>query len=540
MIKKYILLCVLLLLPFNAWAFLGEDLGLDMYKQIDEGFYELERKQYEYELSWQGQSSIADEISPILNELWIYCDIKSIEDIENMIGNTAKSQVEEIFEACSEDWGPIPNILVEQVVNQLNYIKDVYSERARDKALQTYELARVWIYSDGSLENSPFDLMYDLEEIDRIVFSEDVEFQDTPVSQNSDDAFDDFLASDTSVNVSLSYNNSNAVEAPLVWSWTTNSVSNISWEANTGLSTPRVLSTLEEHQYVCAPSDISHGFGTGSLNSVLWNLGRTDRYRNTNSSTVSSLTSWSGSLDQAADGSAQVAPVLGGASYTPVTDSFGCDWFFCITVETRTSNYGTQGSNPISLESILSKAAEHLEKQANASLTQRKMATNNFEISSIIRDLPWMLRGFGIQVQSKPVPILDLDSPEDDEQGDPYATIQMLEEYYKNIGLDYQRRNDLDILENTAFETRVLQSSAGMSVTFPEIKMNELTAYQDSLSENNRVFSQSVTKKVLQDDMNGFVKQFSELERFVSSIEDFSVSVWSLIDTMKKIPTRSS
>jgi len=43
---------------------------------------------------------------------------------------------------------------------------------------------------------------------------------------------------------------------------------------------------------------------------------------------------------------------------------------------------------------VLSKVAKHLEKPANASLTQRKMTTNNFELGSIIKDLPGMLRGF--------------------------------------------------------------------------------------------------------------------------------------------------
>jgi len=83
--------------------------------------------------------------------------------------------------------------LIEAVRNELAYIKNTYSERAEQKAQQSYKLARMGIYSDGSLENSPFDLMYDLEEIDRIIFSEDIIFQDIPVSQNSDNALSDFL-----------------------------------------------------------------------------------------------------------------------------------------------------------------------------------------------------------------------------------------------------------------------------------------------------------------------------------------------------------
>jgi len=51
-----------------------------------------------------------------------------------------------------------------------------------------------------------------------------------------------------------------------------------------------------------------------------------------------------------------------------------------------------------------------------------------------------------------------------------------------------------------------------MSIVYPETRNNELIAYQNALSENNRIFSQSLEKKILQDDTDGFVKQFSELE----------------------------
>jgi hypothetical protein len=37
-------------------------LGLDLYKQIDEGFYELEKKQYEYELTGQGETGVQEVV----------------------------------------------------------------------------------------------------------------------------------------------------------------------------------------------------------------------------------------------------------------------------------------------------------------------------------------------------------------------------------------------------------------------------------------------------------------------------------------------
>lgn len=544
MFQKLLLSSVLLLSPFTAFGFLGEDLGLDMYKQIDEGFYELERQQYEYELSWQGQWSIQETVTPFLNDIWVDCDISSPDDIEIMLWNTQFSAVEAIFNACSVDGQPVPNILIEAVRNELAYIKNIYRERAEQKALQGYKLARMWIYSDGSLDNSPFDLMYDLEEIDRIIFSEDIIFQDVPVSQNSDNALSDFLTENWDKKPSRAIENlvddinQSINSSPESEDW--ESVPDASESVSPSeISTPLIV-TPNEHNYVCLPEDANNGLGANSLNQILWNLGNLQRYRDTdfwlNTGWEDTLWDWSNAADTPRN---TLPPVLSGTNYSPVTDEFGCDWFFCITVETKTSNYGTVWANPISIQSIFSKVAEHLEKPANTSLTQRKMATNNFEISSIITNLSDMFRGFGIQVQTKPVPILELAWDTDDETG-PYATIHMLEEYYKNAGLDYHRQNDLDIFEGKAYETKIFQTSAWMSIVYPEVRNNELIAYQNALSENNRIFSQSLEKKILQDDTDGFIKQFSELEGFVASMEDFSISVWYLIDAMKKIPSRSS
>lgn len=505
-----------------------------MYREIDEGFDELERKQYEYELSGQWRWSVANTVSEMLSEQGIACDIFTVDDIEIMLGNTSEPPVSAIFEACSLNGEDIPNVLIERVSNELGYIRNTFRERARDKAQFGYELSRIWLYSDGSLENSPFDLMYDLEEIDRTIFSEDIEFEDIPTQQNSDDALDGFLRGDTNLALSIQQ------QEEELFSGTDSSSEQPTPTISGGqnISIPQIITWTEEHQYVCAPEDTSHGFGSWALSDVFSDLWRLQRYsstslsKNSNPSLLGQINAQSNSWN-----SSPIAPSTG--TYSPVTDEFGCDGFFCITVETLNSNYGTTGSNPISLQSIFSKAAEHLEKPANASLTQRKMTTNNFEISSIIKNLPEMLRGFWIQVHIIPVPVLELEWDQNKENS-PYWVLSMLEEYYKNNGLDYNRQNDLSLIENTALETKVFQTSAWMPVGYPEIRMNELRAFQKSMAENNRVFSKNLDKKILTDDLNGFDTHFSELERFVSSIEDFAVSVWSLIDAMKKIPTRSS
>ncbi|USN58545.1 MAG: hypothetical protein H6767_10065 [Candidatus Peribacteria bacterium] len=51
---KSLFFCIVFLVlsggQYEAMAFVGEDLGLDLYESIDEGIIELDRKNYEYEL----------------------------------------------------------------------------------------------------------------------------------------------------------------------------------------------------------------------------------------------------------------------------------------------------------------------------------------------------------------------------------------------------------------------------------------------------------------------------------------------------------
>lgn len=176
----------------------------------------------------------------------------------------------------------------------------------------------------------------------------------------------------------------------------------------------------------------------------------------------------------------------------------------------------------MAIDKILEKAAKHLEKPANASLTQKKMTTNNFEISSIIKNLPDMLRGLGAEVQTKPVPILDLESEnEDTMKGDLTEIENLICVIYKNNGFDCERQNDLGEFKNAEEEQKIFQSAAHMPITYPQIRMNELSSFQNALEENNRIISASLSQQVLYDDMKQFGDQFTELERFVLAMQDF-------------------
>ena len=540
MLQRLLTFFVLLLLPYWGSAFLWEDLGLDLYNQIDTKIDDLLEKQYEYELQGQWEADIGEIVDSILLERGIDCDIRSSSDIEIILGNNEEEQIPFIFERCvSDDFASV--VLIEEVVNQIGYVKNIYADRAREKTQRLYELARIGIYHDGVEENSPFDLMSDLEAIDSVLFSEDINYEEYPADQNSDNALDLFLSEDKSYLQELSDDISETLTPDDLTlnvdiSLEDDEVDLISPEdaRNTLLS----FNTIPEHQYICAPEDATHGLSSKNLENILSRVERSSSFLNTRNSYRNNLSQNSSNWNQLQVYSPEQVTNRT-ASYSWVSDEFGCDGIFCITVDYWSSNYGSVGSNESSLQSILSKVAEHLEKPANASLTQRKMSTNNFEISSIITNLGARPSGFGIQVESRPVPILDIDN-EGKTKDSSFAPRNLLRAYYKNLGLDYSRQNDLSAFENTAYITKVLQSSAWLPITYPETRLNELQVFQEALAENNRILSESLNAQILLDSSNDFINQFAELERFVTSIEDFSISIVSLLGKMKEIPSRSS
>lgn len=529
-------------------AFLGEDLWLDIYKNIDEWLYDLEVKQYEYELSGQWEWSVAETVWQILSEEWVDCDVDTIQQMEEVISGPEPIWVIQL--ACFDWEEQISREKIAAIKYRLSDIKTTFSGRAEGKSKEIYEIARIWIYSDGSEENSPFDLMVDLQEIDRVIFSEEIpyEWEAYPIG---DEALNDFLHEDKSYLADRREQDwqdeqdddeddtQEQNEQNEQWSWTETGTGSIQNTTHGGF-----------HNYACFPEDES-GLREWAL----------DDWENNNSYTYVSkprtpresipvIEEW---YEVITDGEYWNGTSWGwpfrwvgpNSNYAGVSDPWACDSFFCIVIDI---SMGSQnlfgGGQTTSIESILAKVWEHMEKFANTSLVQSKMTTNNYELGLIIPDLSEMLRGFGIQVQTKPPPILNNVEQDwkkkEQVEWDIYTSDNLLSQYYKNIWLDYERQNDLDIHEDRIYEKKVLIDCSELSITCPEQKLNELKKFKSELKKSNEQVSLSVEKKALSQDSTDFYEQFTELERFVGSMDDFATSMSGMIKKMKKIPTRKS
>ncbi len=511
-------------------ALLWEDLGLDMYKKIDEGLEKLEKKQYEYELSGQWEAPIWDVIGPILASRWLVCDIRTTEDMETILWNTQESSVGFIVERCNttQEWGTQTN-LVAQVQKAIAYTKSSFLVRAQEKTQASYDIGRIGLYSDGNIENSPFDLIFDIQEIDRVIFSEEIEYNGVEQDSSSDKKLDDFMKEDKSYlyQDDVPLDDGDFTGLPDANTWNT-------WESPVIL-----LPQIRDHQYMCPVNNswfIQADFEE-LYNSINWIGG---------ASYVSSTNTWVYPDGSLSNGTSWGGPFPGPGpewNYTQVRDDWPCgpDEIICIIIEMQKSTYWLAWGTTSSIEKILTKVAEYLEKPANASLTQRKMTTNNFELGSIISNLPWMLRGFWIEVSTKPLPILDLESENEWLLAWSKEIVSnKICKYYKNAGLDCKRKNDVDVFEWSEFEQKILITSAWMPTNSVEVRNNERLKFQDALKDRNRTLYAESNRALLSDNMKKFEKQFSELELFLSSFQDFCNSLAWIVWEMKKIPTRSS
>lgn len=516
---------------WNTNAFLWEDLWLELYKNIDEGLWELERKQYEYELTGQWESSVNEVVAPALALEGIQCEVNSVWDINRLIWEWEDDHINFVVERCFQWDDPVPAVLAERVANTMRYIRRSYSDRAINKSRRTYEIARIGLYHDGNIENSPFDLIHDIQEIDKIIFGEEIEYEGVPYEKSADEALDDFLNEDKD------YLYEDEEDEEDTGTGTTDE------ETGTGTiidDEVTLLPDVWDHRYVCAPD--TSGLDTSDILDILEDIGDSS---NTGSTYTPVTHVWEYPDTELTNNTSWGGPFPGvwpNGSFTPTKDGWKCGDFFCIIIEFQKSQYGLAGGETQSIAKVLGKIAEHLEKPANASLTQRKMTTNNFELGSIIKDLPGMLRGFGIEVQSKPIPILDLESDNDSwvAQGDVYELENMIRSYYKNNGMDYERRNDLGIFGNDEAEQKVFETARGMPTVYPEVRIAELEQFTTRLRENNRVLSQSVDNEIQNDAFEDFNNQFAELEKFVTAMKEFVEAISGVVGEMNKIPTRSS
>jgi len=331
------------------------------------------------------------------------------------------------------------DITADTVGGMLTKIRKHRDQLQQDAAMErsgTEQFGSIGLFTDGDIENSGYDLVYDIEQINKIIFKQPPEY-DGVVNTNAPN-IRDMIAGYFPENLDEEDDLEAIAEtgSSLV---SEERSGGFGVETGTGVGTgsTTLTSTLcpPENSY---PSD----FLTANFIALpAANIGSSDEVpvevtARTPSPSFIHDTSGSG---------------LNGFRRTG--DSYSCkpDQIICIEIEfiKYTTSVGFGGGNGAgnSIEDILDQNLKIFDKYAVSSFAQARMTNNFFELSLKDINLPDMAH-VGTVITKKPPPILNLgksgtETPEDKNKKDENEIKEILARTFEAYGMDYERQNEL-------------------------------------------------------------------------------------------------
>jgi hypothetical protein len=537
---KKILIFIICFLSFSIHteAFLWEDLWFNLYNSIDEWFEELEISQYEYELSWQWKT-IRENINNILANEWIWECIEgeiTSSDVTKIFNWEINILVENLkeWENCkSENW-EITNDILLKISKVIEELKIESEKRADEKSEKINRISRIWIYSDGNIKNWPFDLIKDLQDIDQIIFASKINYEWEELLSD-----DDLLNCITGKEKCFKKADDIASLQPEEPEIITNLKERIKndWTEKEEKEKWETIESELEDNYLCVDDVSAHSWlNPEALENIINDIKNWENNKN-NLSAPKEENKWSVNSNTQ-DGEERKFSM---STYKKVNDPWPCYDFFCITIEFITYQHKLLiwGEN-ISIEYLINRSNKHLKKFASTSLIPAKMSTNNFELG--IKDMILeKLFHMGFIITKKPVPILDIQKPWENSSNNPlnkYSKKKLLEAYYKNIWLEYSRRNDLSILDQEEWEKKSVLDTWELTIASSTKKTQNYAQVLEEQSKKNDILQAQIEQEAHNKELKDFEEQFIELQGFSQSINEYVNSLDSYIKGMLKIPQK--
>lgn len=519
-----LIICFLSIYSTNN-AFFWSPTSLDLYKNIDKGIGELEDKMLTIELNgWVNKTSIIEEI----NKLAVIEEIKVCLDESKTI--TEKQLDDIIKNELTFELSKYLNINcfwnIDLTTKYLNLFKkyQTNSKKIADKkAYRIYKISNIWLYSDWILENSWFDLITDIEEIDKIIFASESEYEwesdvDLWKTINSAlESIDEKMQNLTNPNKIDWKQSAQNINIPILYEPVINNIIDDT--------------ILINNNYVCADDSLNSWLSNDTLSFLI-----NDFENNINSNNISvqnnNYWSWANWINEQGVNYTNLD-----WNYDKVRDNseWPCEKFFCINIDyiMYQHNLFWWWEN-ITIEYLLNRSNEHLKKFAATSLIPAKMSTNNFELWLKDINLPDIFH-LSFQISTKPIPILNIEDNSKKDETE-FAAKNMLEEYYKANWLDYKRRNDLNALKNIEPDKQLINNSEGITIDWVLYKWKDYINYKDNERKSIDFINKSVEKKVSYWIMQTFEEQYVELDKFTIAIYNYIKNINSIIKKMEIIP----
>ena len=388
--KKLFLISILIFSVFQANAS-DESVGLDLYKKVDSWVYELNKKLLLKELD-----NNAKEINNFCpdNECRAYLDDSknfTLNEIDGIVNDWDLTAITSHLKTWED--GKKITITTDELKALYDRMSSWYvqkNQKANKKAREFKVISSIWLYNDGDINNSWFDIMYDLEQINKVIFSKDIPYNWSELNFLASD-MDDYLSNNTQPNYNQALSNTGLLLGNNTSTWNiTNSIWNTLSNNNSlsfcGNDTKLKLDTA-------ILQDIASEIGT-------WNSSCSTIWSSSNPSKTKKLEPWvlpSNSANNNAN--------------TALLDTFPCNTFYCIEMSTEiySQNLLSWWKNN-SIEWILDKHFLIMDKQSRTSMNQSNMTTEFFSLDLLKNlNLPDMAH-LWIIVTSLPPPILNLEA----------------------------------------------------------------------------------------------------------------------------------
>lgn len=527
--KKLIILLFIILqtvfFPVKSTAFLPFSDNDWFYTNIAKNINTLENNIFSIDLIWENWTK--ERINQILGSECLISDLSEDEIISTVYNWNLTIIINKISPNCKwENW----EIIIEQITRLNQAVITLYNEtreNSEEKTRKTLVLWWAWIFTDWVEENSPFDLVTDILNIDSIIFMEESTVYEWNEFFDLWNKINDLLKwvnqvnknINSSSNLNIPINNQNRINSNNWW--------NIPFYLNS-------INSLEIYsQNVCNIDNSNSWLNIDSLENLV----------NSVWDTIIDwvvVNSWNNNNNNSLSGNTNIIDNIKAKSsnYSKVTDNsvFPCDSIFCIDIQFITYTHNLLWwwfQNP-TIEYLLNRSNEHLKKFASTSLVQSKMSLNNFELWLKDLNLPDIFH-LWFQITTKPVPILEIE-PEWKEENDIFSRENQMKLYYELNWLDYYRRNDLSKIRWTEINKQIwLNSSMWRNVDFSNLVSDYWIKLENDAIERN-IITKALENNTRIDWLAGFERQFKELEVFNESINDYVRNLDALVKNIRDIP----
>ncbi len=529
--KIFIFIITLLSITNIANASFWSVSSLDLYKNIDNWIEWLQDNMISYELEWwNAKTWILKWINKLAkNNNTLECldqsKYLSKSKFDSIIQNKNGIQISEIIKLfnnnCQTNW----NTTIELANKYADFFilyNDINTNTAKEKTEQIYKLSQIWLYSDWNLDNSWFDLITDIEEIDKIIFANVVDYEWEEID-SIDDTLNDYFDPlnkkiDNLLKRSDLTNNNGGNDA-------------IQYSPTEQITSPeKIINTSNE--YVCANNQQSSWLSENSLNWLLNNINNDLKWNNKDNPWIDNNKPNSKFNNNNNDNNND-----NNWNYQKVVDNslWPCESFFCIVIDFVTYEHSLfWWWEDITIEYLLNRSNKHLSKFAATSLIPAKMWTNNFELWLKDLNLPDVFH-LSFQISTKPIPILNIEKKWTKDNSE-FSAKNMLEEYYKVNGLNYNRRNDLDALVALEANKQNINNAAWLTIEELLKKQSENDTIARKRQQKVLTLQKSIEAKVSYWTIWTFEEQYTELDKFTVWIVNYVNILDSLIENLRQIP----